>query len=107
MGETGMKILVVHNYHRRGSASGDDQVFESETALLKAHGPKVILYTVRNDSFDQAHGIEKLWIAMGMLWSFKHYRQVKKIIQKEKPDIVHVHTFFSAFITLDSICSQE
>ena len=26
-----MKVLVVHNLHRKGSASGDDQVFKNET----------------------------------------------------------------------------
>ena len=27
-----MKILAIHNLHRAGSASGDDQVFKVETA---------------------------------------------------------------------------
>ena len=27
-----MKVLVVHNFHRSGSASGDDQIFKHETA---------------------------------------------------------------------------
>lgn len=30
-----MKILAIHNFHRKGSASGDDQVFKSETGLLE------------------------------------------------------------------------
>ena len=29
-----MKILAIHNFHRKGSASGDDQVFKSETLLV-------------------------------------------------------------------------
>ena len=33
-----MKILAIHNFHRKGSASGDDQVFKSETELLERHG---------------------------------------------------------------------
>ena len=53
-----MKILAVHNFHRKGSASGDDQVFKSETALLESHGNTVIRYSVSNDEFDNA-GIDK------------------------------------------------
>ena len=49
-----MKILVVHNLHRTGSASGDDQVFKNETKLLQQKGIEVIPYTVINDKFDQA-----------------------------------------------------
>lgn len=89
-----MKILAIHNFHRKGSASGDDQVFKSETALLEEHGNQVIKYTASNDEFDNAGIFGKMSATLGMLWSFKHYRAVKKIIDKEKPDVVHIHTFF-------------
>lgn len=52
-----MKILAIHNFHRKGSASGDDQVFKSETALLESHGNQVIRYTVSNDEFDNAESL--------------------------------------------------
>lgn len=89
-----MKILAIHNFHRKGSASGDDQVFKSETNLLESHGNKVIRYTVSNDSFDDAGVLGKICATFGMLWSFKNSKAVKEIILKEKPDIVHIHTFF-------------
>ena len=89
-----MKVLAIHNFHRKGSASGDDQVFKSETALLERHGNQVVKYTVSNDEFDNAGLIGKLSATFGMLWSFKNYRAVKQIIADEKPDIVHIHTFF-------------
>ena len=89
-----MKILAIHNYHRKGSASGDDQVFKSETVLLESHGNKVVRYTVSNDFFDQVGIFGKIKATFGMLWSGKNYRAVKTIIKQEKPDIVHIHTFF-------------
>ena len=89
-----MKILAIHNFHRKGSASGDDQVFKSETALLEAHGNEVIKYTVSNDEFDNAGLAGKIRATLGMLWSFKNYQAVKELCEKEKPDIVHIHTFF-------------
>ena len=89
-----MKILAIHNFHRQGSASGDDQVYRSETALLESHGNSVVRYTAINDEFDNTGIIGKVCLIFGMLWSVKHYRDVKEIIGKEKPDIVHIHTFF-------------
>lgn len=89
-----MKILAIHNFHREGSASGDDQVFKSETALLESHGNQVIRYTVCNDEFDNEGVWGKLKSAFGMLWSLKNYKAVKELCEKENPDIVHVHTFF-------------
>lgn len=89
-----VKILVIHNFHRKGSASGDDQVFKSETALLESYGNQVIKYTVTNDEFDNAKLLGKLSAIFGMLWSSKNYKAVQQLIEKEKPDIVHTHTFF-------------
>lgn len=89
-----MKILVIHNFHRKGSASGDDQVFRSETVLLEEHGNKVIKYMVSNDSFDDAGIVKKILSVFGMVWSFKNYRVVQELIRKQRPDIVHIHTFF-------------
>lgn len=89
-----MKILAIHNFHRKGSASGDDQVFKSETALLESHGNKVIKYTVSNDAFDNAGVIGKLLATFGMLWSSKNYKMVQRLIEQENPDIIHIHTFF-------------
>lgn len=89
-----MKILAIHNFHRKGSASGDDQVFKSETALLESHGNQVIRYSISNDEFDKKNVIGKVISTFSMLWSFKNYKAVQKIIQDEQPDIVHIHTFF-------------
>lgn len=89
-----MKVLVVHNLHRSGSASGDDQVFKNETRLLEDNGISVVRYTVINDKFDQAGILGKISMTGGMLWSFKNYKKIAEIIKKEKPDIMHVHTFF-------------
>ena len=89
-----MKILAIHNYHRKGSASGDDQVFRSETELLEKHGNQVVRYTVINDSFDQQGILGKVKSAFGMLWSSGNYKEVRRLIREESPDVVHVHTFF-------------
>lgn len=89
-----MKILAIHNYHRKGSASGDDQVFKSETKLLEEKGNKVIRYTVKNDTFDEQGVFGKIKTTFAMLWSFDNYKAIKNLIKLEQPDIVHVHTFF-------------
>jgi len=89
-----VKILAIHNFHRKGSASGDDQVYKSETALLEVHGHSVVRYTVSNDAFDEAGPGRKFLSVFGMLWSFKHYKAVRKQIKEQKPDVVHIHTFF-------------
>lgn len=89
-----MKILIIHNFHRKGSSSGDDQVFKNESALLELYGNKVIRYTISNDDFDNAGVLKKILYTFSMFWSFKNYKVVKNLCMKETPDIVHIHTFF-------------
>lgn len=78
-----MRILAIHNFHRNGSASGDDQVFKSETKLLEDHGNEVIRYTVCNDEFDNLGILGKVISVFGMLWSFKNYKAVQNLIKGE------------------------
>jgi len=99
-----MKILAIHNFHRKGSASGDDQVFKSETALLKNHGNTVIQYTISNDTFDNKGITGKVVSTFGMLWSFKNYRAVQKLIKKEKPDIIHIHLVCCGVLRITGQC---
>lgn len=89
-----MKILAIHNFHRAGSASGDDQVFRNETSLLESHGNVVLKYTVSNDRFDQLGVFGKIASVLGMFWSFPDYRNIRNLCLVEKPDVVHIHTFF-------------
>lgn len=94
-----MKILAIHNFHRKGSVSGDDQVFKNETKLLEEYENEVIRYTVSNDEFDQKRAVQKFFAVSGMLWSYKNYREVRRIIRAENPDIIHIHTFFPLLST--------
>lgn len=89
-----MKILIIHNFHRTGSASGDDVVFKNESKLLELHGHKVVNYSVSNDIFDKSGFLSKIRLTLSMIWSFNHYKAVSNLIKKEKPNIVHIHTFF-------------
>ena len=79
-----MKVLIVHNRYRiRG---GEDSVVENETAMLKNHGHEVVSYIRSNDEIKG--GVRA---AINSLFSVKSYREIKALIRKERPDIVHVH----------------
>lgn len=89
-----MKVLLIHNFHRTNSSSGDDIVFNNEKDLLNKHGYEIKEYTRNNDEFDKANIIKKIVMIFGMFFSLKSYFDTKKIIKSFNPDIVHVHNFF-------------
>lgn len=83
------KILLVHNFYQiRG---GEDTVFDQEKRLLIDHGHEVIEYTRHNEEIKQMNILKKILLPLTTIFSFKTYREVKKIIKEEHIDIIHVH----------------
>lgn len=82
-----MNILLVHcHYHLPG---GEDAVFADECALLKAHGHTVTVYERGND--EAAAPLQKLLLAPRALYNFGVAREIKRIIQQNRIELVHVH----------------
>lgn len=84
-------ILMVHNFYQLGG--GEHTVFKNEVELLKQKGHKVITYTRDNNELKKSK-FKLLLLPFTTIWSFKTYRDIKKIILKEGIDIVHCHNTF-------------
>lgn len=86
-------VLLVHNYYK--IPGGEDTVVENEKKLLEAHGHKVVLYTRRNAEIDSFSPLQKLLFPLRAIYSFRTAREIKKLIDKEGIDVVHVHNTLS------------
>lgn len=84
-----MTILLVHNRYQR--PGGEDQVFEAEGELLRAHGHKVVPYEVHNDAVE---GMGRLALVLRTLWNRDTVRAVRALIRTHRPDVVHCHNTF-------------
>ena len=88
-GETGVKILVVHNeYQQRG---GEDAVVEAETQLLAENGHTVVRYMRKNKELQDRPGLLSLKTGIETVWASRSYREVTSVLAKEKPDAAHFH----------------
>lgn len=87
-----MKIIVVHNKYRE--AGGEDVVFENEKSLLEQNGHAVIAYLRSNTEVRDDSVLDRLAIAPRMVWSAKTRSEFASILQRERPDIVHIHNTF-------------
>lgn len=85
------KILMVHNFYQVGG--GEHTVFKNEVEMLRENGHEVVEYTRSNDELKRSR-LKLLLLPFTTTWSFKTYREVKKIIKKQKVDIVHCHNTF-------------
>lgn len=87
--ERKLKVLIIHNYYQ--IPGGEDTVVENEKKLLEDHRHEVILYSRNNSEIKSFSILQKLLLPVTTVFNLRTYRDVKKIIQKNKVDIVHVH----------------
>lgn len=85
------KILMVHNFYQIGG--GEDSVFKNEIELLRENGHEVIEYTCNNDELKRSK-LKLFLLPFTTIWSFKTYREVRKIIKEKNIEIVHCHNTF-------------
>ena len=82
-------VLIVHNYYQ--IPGGEDTVVANEKRMLEKHGHKVILYTRSNLELKELSKIQKLLLPFTTIFNRQTYKDIKRIIQEQKIDIVHVH----------------
>lgn len=82
-------MLIIHNEYR--IAGGEDTVAANEEKLLAEHGHRVIVYKRSNKELDNYTGIKKLLLPFTSVFSLRSYREVKKLIEDNYVDVVHVH----------------
>ena len=78
--------MQVHNFYKQ--PGGEDLVFASECDLLEFYGHQVLRYTVHNEVVAM-HG--KLTLGRKAVWNQTSYRELRRLFQTKKPNLIHVH----------------
>jgi glycosyltransferase involved in cell wall biosynthesis len=87
-----LKIIMVHNaYQQRG---GEDAVVRAEASLLEANGQAVVPYERHNDELRDRGALGRLEAGIETVWSSRSFREMRELIRREKPDVVHFHNTF-------------
>jgi len=84
-----MKILLVHNRYQR--PGGEDQVFETERDMLRAHGHEVLTYELHNDSVEY---MSRLSLLRHTVWNQDTVHEMRGQIRLHRPAVVHCHNTF-------------
>ena len=79
-----VKVLLCHNYYQQ--RGGEDESIEDEGALLQSFGHEVVWYTRDNADIDK---LSRWQLARASLWNRQTYDDVRALIARERPEIVH------------------
>ncbi len=87
-----MRILIGHNHYK--TPGGEDAVVTAEYSLLKDSGEDVFLYKRSNVELDSHSIASKFKNVRQLGWSSETYRDLKTMIRRFQPDVVHFHNIF-------------
>jgi glycosyltransferase involved in cell wall biosynthesis len=87
-----MRILIVHNTYRQ--LGGEDVNFAQERAMLQRAGHQVRSYLRSNSEIDAYTGIKRLAMVPKTIWATDTRREFVRLLDRERPQIVHVHNTF-------------
>jgi hypothetical protein len=79
-----MKSLLCHEFYQQ--IGREDPSFLEEAAQLRAHAHQVVQYTRHNDEID---GDNRVGVAARSIWNKAGYRELRELIRRERPDIMH------------------
>lgn len=86
-----MKVLLIHNKY--GQFSGEESVVHWQKKILEDNNNEVVTYYKKSDEIDNLN-FGKIRAFLAGFHSSKAINELKKIIELEKPDIVHIHNLY-------------
>ncbi|RMG09115.1 MAG: glycosyltransferase family 1 protein [Acidobacteria bacterium] len=87
-----MKILLVHNHYQM--PGGESIVFDNLHRLLKQVGQESIIYSRHNSEISHFNLKQKALMGIEGFFSMRTWREIRRLIQKEKPQVAIVQNVF-------------
>ncbi len=69
-------------------------MFALERKLLESAGHNVLVYCRSNHEIKQGSGLRRVILAKQMIWASDTYADFTELLDRERPDVVHVHNTF-------------
>lgn len=88
------RILIVHNHYGDFAVGGEAGVMRAETDLLRSRGHEVLVYERTNAELATLSPTERLRRLWRMPWSPESQRAVGEVLDRFRPDIMHVHNYW-------------
>ena len=129
-----MKIIIINNFIKPYSIGGAERVTEITARNLAAKKQEVVLITsgrhkkIRTDNpgphlkiyrffpkniyFNYPPGIKRTRFSKAIWWLINLWNpfvfwQVRKILREEKPDVIHIHNFYSLSVSIFSAALSQ
>jgi glycosyltransferase involved in cell wall biosynthesis len=90
-----MRVLLVHNRYGTSAPSGEDVAVGNERRMLESRGIDVVPFDRCNDDIEGKSMLAAIPIAAATIWSVRARSELRQLLRKTRPDVVHVHNTFA------------
>ena len=92
-----MRVAMLHNRYRTGQPSGENTVVAQTVDLLRNSGHEIDFYARNSDDIAELGRKDRALLPLRSVWSFSAERDLTKLLQARRPDVVHAHNTFPLF----------
>lgn len=89
-----MRILLVHNFYGSAAPSGENQVFDTEKAMLRTRGHEVTEFSRHSDTIRRQGMWGAVRGALATPWNPWMTSAINHVVGRFQPHVVHVHNTF-------------
>jgi glycosyltransferase involved in cell wall biosynthesis len=89
-----MRVLVVHNRYSSRVPSGENMAVDDEVRWLREAGVDVLVHEATNDDLVESGIAARVRGGLEAVWSARAQQAVIDLVERERPDVVHVHNLF-------------
>ncbi len=89
-----MKVVVAHSAYRSSQPSGENAAVDAEVQLLRRSGAEVHVFIPSSDELVRRGHMGTALGALGAVWNLRARTHVQELVERVKPDVVHVHNLF-------------
>jgi len=89
-----LRVMLVHNWYRSATPSGENRVLERESAALTRRGHEVVSFDRHSDDIEQWSALRKAALPGQIVWSRNVRRELRARLRSDRPDVVHIHNTF-------------
>src|SRR5688500_18468703 len=86
-----MKVLIAHNRYSSAQPSGENTVVDAEMGQLAEAGIDVIPFMRSSDEIPALPALQRATLAVSPAYARRAQRDLKAILARERPDVVHLH----------------
>jgi glycosyltransferase involved in cell wall biosynthesis len=89
-----VRVVVVHNRYSSRTPSGENLAVDDEARWLAEAGVDVVRHEVTNDDMVDVGPLARARDGLGAVWSLPARRRFAGVLERSRPDVVHVHNLF-------------